>query len=478
VTSSRNVLGGRGLKGSRAGSGYLLVLIGVFALLAVVSVFLRFFDHDEFEHIHSAWYVSRGFVPYGDFFQGHHPLLWYLLAPLILLFGENVSTVLILRLPMLLLSGGSVFLVYAITRRITRSYETGLLAALLVASSVLFVEKGIEVRPDVPQTFLGLFSFALFLRFILERRIVFLAGSGLLLGLSFVFLQKAVFLLLAFGVALLVQMVRRRVTWIQVAIFSGSFSIPTAVFLLTVVLGSRWDDYLVSNWLVQLQLGRSFSPHFTLMGLAAENTGFWILLLWAIPVILCRKGRDQSLRLTFFFGLFLLAATALIKLPYKQNFLLPVSFLAVPCAVLLKVLFLRLSLKAEGKSRLVLAVVAIPMLILTVMATFSSRPQLAKVEYVLSRSRPWDRIYDGDIRFNLFRRDLHYFWYCLGPGKERDTHKRLTGGRFADFVPEEWVRELRPRFISNRGLDLNAPELSCWYKPSPFENLYERIERD
>ncbi|HVV49196.1 MAG TPA: hypothetical protein VHO06_06040 [Polyangia bacterium] len=41
----------------------------------------RYFDYDELEHLYALWRVHAGDRPFVDFFEGHPPFLWYLLAP-------------------------------------------------------------------------------------------------------------------------------------------------------------------------------------------------------------------------------------------------------------------------------------------------------------------------------------------------------------------------------------------------------------
>ena len=50
-------------------------LAAVFAALTLALSIVRFFDGDELEHVHSAWHVLNGALPYVDFFEHHHPLL-------------------------------------------------------------------------------------------------------------------------------------------------------------------------------------------------------------------------------------------------------------------------------------------------------------------------------------------------------------------------------------------------------------------
>lgn len=57
---------------------------------------------DEVEHLHAAWAIAQGQVPYRDFFQNHTPLLYYLLAPVFALMGEDLRIVYVGRALMLL----------------------------------------------------------------------------------------------------------------------------------------------------------------------------------------------------------------------------------------------------------------------------------------------------------------------------------------------------------------------------------------
>src|SRR5262249_4054839 len=40
------------------------------------------FNHDEIEHLHAAWLISIGQLPFRDFLEHHHPTLWFLAPPL------------------------------------------------------------------------------------------------------------------------------------------------------------------------------------------------------------------------------------------------------------------------------------------------------------------------------------------------------------------------------------------------------------
>ena len=69
-----------------------------FVLQILVGIYVSFwllFNHqpktgDDVEHLHSAWLVLQGQVPYKDFFQHHNPLMWYMFAPIMKIFAYDI----------------------------------------------------------------------------------------------------------------------------------------------------------------------------------------------------------------------------------------------------------------------------------------------------------------------------------------------------------------------------------------------------
>jgi hypothetical protein len=56
----------------------ILVLMG----LRIPLIETRGFNPDELEHMHFTWRISRGEVPYRDYFEHHTPALHYALQPI------------------------------------------------------------------------------------------------------------------------------------------------------------------------------------------------------------------------------------------------------------------------------------------------------------------------------------------------------------------------------------------------------------
>lgn len=454
---------------------FTYILIGVFILLAALNLLYRFFDHDELEHIHSAWYVAGGYHPYRDFFQVHHPLLWVVLAPWIWLFGAAVPTMFWLRGLMMAFTLGSIVMVCRIAREMSRSGEVGRMAALLLASTVMFWEKGIEVRPDVPMVFFALSSILWLFRFFYYKRDKYLLYSGLLASLSFLFLQKSVFLLAGCGIIFIFYLVKREMTIKQVLVFACGVLLPLSGLLGYLLATGSFHEYTITNWLLHPHIKATFSPHHTLLGLFAENTFSWLIFLVAV-VWVAFKGSDRRLKTVTVLAAVHFLGIFFIPRPFKQNFMLLVALLSIPAAYLIKFICVRYKWGDLQKIRLFSVIVIVPLLVLTVMVFLSHRPQLQRIRYVLENSDKTDLVYDGDIKFNLFRRDIHYFWYGLRRGKEFDAYNDVTGGMPADYDVCRLIRQKQPRFISDFFLNLSRCRLNSNYRFTGYKSLYFRVD--
>ena len=103
---------------------------------------------DDVEHLHSAWLVFEGKIPYIDFFQHHNPLLWYLFAPLLGFFAYDIIVFDIVRIISTLI----LFLTLFMSAKIVQKYITGSKYAGLLTVATVFpsyiVFSGQDFRPD------------------------------------------------------------------------------------------------------------------------------------------------------------------------------------------------------------------------------------------------------------------------------------------------------------------------------------------
>ncbi|MCY2968195.1 MAG: hypothetical protein NT069_31950, partial [Planctomycetota bacterium] len=131
----------------------LPLLAGLVWCAAGVSITRRGIDPDELEHLHAAFCVSIGQVPYRDFFEHHGPALYWMAQPAFWIAGPTLDALWLLRGVMWLCSTVTALVVWRVGVRLKLGGVSWLVTLLLLMSSVFFA-KGIEFRPDVPATLL------------------------------------------------------------------------------------------------------------------------------------------------------------------------------------------------------------------------------------------------------------------------------------------------------------------------------------
>ena len=132
------------------------VLLGVSVTLLFLMSLNRFFDHDEFEAMHTTWKMFSGQAIYTDFIQHHHPFTYYTLLPLYTFFGGTTEVLIAARIVIFVFLAAMLTLTYLIAWEVYQKHLTAVLGTLFLSFISLFTAKAIEIRPDVPQALLGL----------------------------------------------------------------------------------------------------------------------------------------------------------------------------------------------------------------------------------------------------------------------------------------------------------------------------------
>jgi len=459
------------------------ILLGIFLGLAVLMVLRHPFNHDEFEHLHAAWNMQHGLRPYVDFFEHHHPLIWYFLLPILWIFGETTTAVLAARFLMLgclLVIGRLVFILAA---RVFRTPDAPLFSVALLFSNVLYVSYGIQIRPDVPQVLLALWAIVELVKFEQDGKSGRLSAAAFLSSLSFIFLQKSAFFLAA---AFFAWLWRRRDPGAPrpsiriVAAAAAAFLAPIGLFLAFLGNSGALRDYWVCNWPFNLNRGSASVPALHFLAAGAENTLFYAFGSVALYLAIFRKRPKRIPPVLPATILVCGTAPFLLGSPYAQYFLLPVALLSVLCGGFLAEALPRFKERALVPI-FVLFLALPPAVSFGIRAVVGNRAQLELVGYVLRNTTPADCVYDGRVEFNVFRRDIHYFWFMDIFGRPEEKIPSRLQARRADFDPVRLVTELHPAFISDVGLDPSSPKISAFYAPTKFRkprypaNLYRRL---
>jgi Dolichyl-phosphate-mannose-protein mannosyltransferase len=183
---------GSGSLGRLARSGALFVaLLGLAAVIRVGIALNIALDPDESEHLHAAWLVASGWVPFRDFWDHHAPLFFYLMAPVAWWSTGDVDVYLAGRVAMALTGAASLLVIYRLGRRFSETAAR--LAVLVLAFMPRFVEKTVEVRPDAPALVAWLAVILGLVRWREERRPRWLWLSGLMLGAAMALNLKAIY---------------------------------------------------------------------------------------------------------------------------------------------------------------------------------------------------------------------------------------------------------------------------------------------
>ena len=95
----------------------------------------RFFDHDEFEAMHTTWKMFQGGEIYTDFIQHHHPFMYYTLLPLYAIFGGTTDVLIAARVFIFFQLAGMLLLTYLIAFEVYRDRLIALTGTLFLSLS-------------------------------------------------------------------------------------------------------------------------------------------------------------------------------------------------------------------------------------------------------------------------------------------------------------------------------------------------------
>ncbi|HVS64993.1 MAG TPA: hypothetical protein VMT85_15985 [Thermoanaerobaculia bacterium] len=312
---------------------WLALAVIVAAVVSAGSVsWNRAFQIDEVEHMHAAYHVASGRLPYVGFWQLHDPLLYGLLGPITDARDPHTSYRRG-RLLMLFLMLGTAGAAAMAAGRLAGPGAAALSGGLLVLHTT-FVERGIEIRPDGLAAFLVTLALALQLGEREERRLpAMLAGA--LLGLALLATKKTVFVAAIFGIWWLVRAWRRR-RLAPLAPALATVSVLALAVAAMLALGI-FPAYVRATWLTSMEAAGGsevwipFQPTRFLAREGLRNLPFVALagLGWFAAAILHRCGDGLDRRLLF---PALLAAGAVASL-WLQPFPWPYTHLGILPAV-------------------------------------------------------------------------------------------------------------------------------------------------
>lgn len=296
---------------------------------------VRFFDPDEFEHLHFAWCVSKGMVPYRDFFEHHTPWFQYAVAVLMPFyqvdrrFDDALAFICLARRIDVTLAAIALALTFMLAR-LWRGPASGWIAIAMLAVTPLFARKTLEIRPDVLSLVLWLGCLVALVRALsaalpgARRRAMLFALSGLLLGSAVMTSQKLLMVMPGFAVAMLWYVADGQRQWRtrarDVALQVAGFGVPILATLSYFWSRGALDAFIYFNLTLDLHWKAHQPPYFLLNHGFAENPS--LLVFGGLGLIL--EGVRESRQRAFSAGkLLILSAASLIaglwEMPVAQE---------------------------------------------------------------------------------------------------------------------------------------------------------------
>ena len=430
--------------------------------LVLVRSQTREIEPDEIEALHSGWMVLAGERPYADFLQQHHPLHYGLLAGLMVLTGEGAQAILAARALHFGLYLAILALVFQIAREVfgrEAGRRVGLFAALLLGTSAVFANKVFDVRPDIPMIATGLVALLAFLCHGRDPRARHLVLGGLALGLSFLFLQKALFLMAALLVLSAVRVVQGRLRLSELGLALGSLALVLVPFYAWLAASGSFGAYYAANWQVNADGEGGFGPIFWLMGNVRHSTVLWAF--FGLGLVFFVRGRRELE----------LAVVALALLGSLWVMPRPWPYYALPAMPLMAIVAGRGLAEAFGDRRhmahAALLFGAIPGFYYLGVERYPRLDhRLAMIELARSATPAGECVHDGDNQFNVFRKPLDYYWYSLGEHGVMERYEKV--------VPRGYDRnrlflEHAPRVVATDELVKLDPAIAAHYAPSALD---------
>ena len=333
------------------------VLIPVLAIggLQLALVPIRHFDPDEFQHLHSAWCISKGMLPYKDYFEHHTPFLHFLLAPCFHFFNvetdpdQAISFIFLARYWMWIFTAVMFWLTFTLGKRV-KNPRVAWLGTLFLATTPMFLAKCLEIRPDVLATLLWLACLLCVIRGMRSegRGLRNFAWSGFFLGLGVMCTQKMLFAIPGLSASMGWYLWRQKKCkntkgqfWILSSQIAG-FCLPVLMILGYIAMRHGLSQFIEYNFIMNLTRRIRFAPYAHLSLLFSQSP---LLVVFGIAGFLrtvsnlfrresqgSYPGRESDVLLALntlglFAGLFLNPA------PHRQSFLPLLPLMAILASI-------------------------------------------------------------------------------------------------------------------------------------------------
>ena len=154
----------------------------------------RYFDVDEFAHLHWGYSFLVGEKPYTDFFYLFPPFFLFPIAAIIKVFGRTVATIIAARIFIFVVFLLTSFTLFLLVKKL-RNGLIALYSLCIFAFLPLPYDKMIEIRPDLFATSMAIGALYLFILAKETKRWIYFFLSGIFFSISLGLVPKTLFFL-------------------------------------------------------------------------------------------------------------------------------------------------------------------------------------------------------------------------------------------------------------------------------------------
>lgn len=271
-----------------------------FTLLGyIVSIFLRYLGSDDYLAFYTAWLKSEGLRPGIDFNVDSYSILIEQIVPVVNFFPDDFYFVYIERSILLFLLLVVSYQGALLAKKIFNQ-DTGILAFVFIFTSIPLVNRGLDIRPDMINTFGWLSLFLLFFdekSFLNKKRLVL---GAMILVVIFCNKFKAVLIIAPLLIIFIYRIydsgkAQRLQYLISFLVIMTSICVFYSLFLIFIYYTDNLDFYLKTNFslfynIVQSDIDVEHGRINTILLWFLVNPALVIPIVWGMRTVLQKRG--------------------------------------------------------------------------------------------------------------------------------------------------------------------------------------------
>jgi hypothetical protein len=437
-------------------------VLGFFYLtLRIVKSFSMPLFWDETEHLHVAWLMSQGLVPFQDFFEHHPPFFWWIISFIPKMQPDiSIASYYHAAKTLIVIINFSIFLfVYKISCTAYKSQTAGYISAIILILSGWQTDNLFEIRPDGLMISVFLLSSLCFILYLKKQKDILLY-YGLFFLIFSQFILPKLSLVCLFSFCYITYETTKKFGIIKsgfkilfpsilsifiLLLFYSLMTSPIDLFNFTIRVNGVMTTYLLNRF--QLMHSQQYLPILVLCGGGIIGSLLYI-----------NKGfRNGIVFLSFLLIASLLEILYLIPHLISQYYLTFYIILAILCGGI--ILFKGINHNILNVSFVILVFI-FPIIIPNYHENLINKKiQIEEMSYILKNTSQNERILIAPQLHPIFRFDASYYWFS----RWRMVPDLINNLEKLDFLPyKDELKDVTVAFDKNKPKFITSPNSFTW----------------